>query len=490
MSIERWLPINFEFHNKIKVQKTVFAGDEWQLYNAKKGMRILVAKSNLVQKWISKKLLDESMFGRCQFGEEQYYYLESGDKQRLTPVMEFDSPESKTDAYAFAVSIRETRKIIPDTSLHDAIFVERFSRLLPTWTISETMNDEQLLGSWLTGGVNISTSSFRRISNLLGWLNKSDIRDVIQSAGLEVPDDVAATKTKSRTHQQPKNNQKQSTEKSKKLTNKNKSSSRRNDGEFKLSGRPFLEKFFNEHVIDIIQNEEQYKLMGIDFPSAVVLHGPPGCGKTFAVDQLVEFLDWPVYNIDSNSIGSPYIHETSRKVSEIFETAMENSPAIVVIDEMESFLSDRQMGHSSGMHRVEEVAEFLRRIPEAITNRVLIVAMTNRLEMIDPAILRRGRFDHVIEVGMPSKEEVTELVKTLLNKMPVSGKLITKEAIEFLTGRPLSDAAFTIREAGRLAAKIGKNKLDQDSLDAAIASLPNISEEEKSRSIGFIRGDT
>ncbi|MBV5300638.1 MAG: AAA family ATPase [Methylococcales bacterium] len=120
------------------------------------------------------------------------------------------------------------------------------------------------------------------------------------------------------------------------------------------------------------------------------------CGKTFAVERLVDFLGWACFQIDASSVASPYIHETSKKVADVFDQAMNNAPSVLVIDEMEAFLADREMG--SGHHRVEEVAEFLRRIPEATKNQVLIIGMTNRIEMIDPAILRRGRFDHIIKV--------------------------------------------------------------------------------------------
>src|SRR5262249_44041135 len=150
----------------------------------------------------------------------------------------------------------------------------------------------------------------------------------------------------------------------------------------------------------------RYQPLGISFPSAIVLHGPPGCGKTFAVARLVEYLGWPSFHIDSSTVASPYIHDTSRKIAGMFNAAADSAPSVLVIDEMEAYLADRNSGIGSSHHRVEEVAEFLRRIPEAASNEVLIVAMTNRLDMIDPAILRRGRFDHIVEVGPAFEEEI------------------------------------------------------------------------------------
>lgn len=137
--------------------------------------------------------------------------------------------------------------------------------------------------------------------------------------------------------------------------------------------------------------------------------------KTFAVERLIEFFGWPSFHIDASSVASPYIHETSKKVAEVFTQAMQHAPSVLVIDEMEAFLADREIG--SGHHRVEEVAEFLRRIPEATKQDVLIIAMTNRIDMIDPAILRRGRFDHVIKVDYASEMEVMSLLENLLSDL-------------------------------------------------------------------------
>ena len=488
MTQERWFPIKYELPDGSKLRKLVGDGADWQIYLTYHGNRVLIAEPSLGEKWVISGLLSDTALTLLTFGEASYVAIFSGDDQQLAPITEFISPETKADATAFAVSLRETRRIADNAPLQDAIYVERFSRLLPTWTVSERIEDQEILGRWLTGGVSVSASSFRRITNLLGWLDKADVRDVVEAAGFEVPSDFGGVRTKTRSDRAPKGRAKQH-KKAKDIDpdrEAGRETAESHDQEFRLPGRPKLEEFFNEHIVDIVVHEKRYKALGIDFPSAVVLHGPPGCGKTFAVDRLVEFLDWPVFHIDANSVGSPYIHETSRKVSDIFERAMEVSPAVIVIDEMESFLSDRQIHQSTGLHHVEEVAEFLRQIPEAMSKKVLVVGMTNRLEMIDSAILRRGRFDHVIEVAMPSEKEVTDLVTSLLEKMPVETELSIDKAIAALTERPLSDAAFAIREAARLAARSGKSALCQENLDTAVAKLPDALGEDKSNPIGFI----
>ena len=252
-----------------------------------------------------------------------------------------------------------------------------------------------------------------------------------------------------------------------------------------MAGRPELADFFNEHIVDIVLNRDRYRALGIEFPSAVILHGPPGTGKTFAVEKLVEFLEWPSFQIDASSVASPYIHETSKKVAQVFEAAIENAPSVLVIDEMEAFLADREMG--TGHHRVEEVAEFLRRIPEATKSGVLIVAMTNRIDMIDPAVQRRGRFDHVIHVGFASEIEVQTLLDKLLSVLPQDAKIETSQFAQELAGRPLSDVAFVVREGARLAARAGKDRISAGDLQAALDAAPARAREgNERRRIGFV----
>ena len=484
MTKERWFPAKHRLPDGSTLGRLLSSGADWQIYRLDKDSSILIACNNLADRWVELDILPDTVLASVVFGKAKYRAIPSGSGRRLEPVAENGSPDTKADGIAFALSVRETRKIIAQVPLHDAIYVERYSRLLPTWTVSEGSTDEEVVGRWLTGGVTIPATSFRRLSSLLGWLEKQDVADLIEAAGFGVPLDSSVSRTRRKGHGQVTPSLRSNVAIHQPASDKEPSGPIR-PTKFHLAGRPILEAFFNEHVIELIENSERYKALGIDFPSAIVLHGPPGCGKTFAVERLVEYLDWPIFHVDSNSVGSPYIHETSRKISEVFHKAMDAAPSIVVIDEMESYLSDRQIHESTGLHHVEEVAEFLRRIPEANKCQVLVIGMTNRLEMIDSAILRRGRFDHVVEVGMPSAPEVSDLVESLLAKVPVEREIDYEDTVKSLTGRPLSDSAFVIREAARLAARAGKGALDSESLQQALSSLPPT--EPKKRPIGFVQ---
>lgn len=476
MVLDSWLPIGFSTLNGEKIKVALQGGADWQIYESQTGSRVLVSKESLANRWFESTFVDASQFKKFVYGGESYFEYSSQKDYYLSQLEESKSPNNKNEALSFASALMGTRTINLDFSLHDAIYVERLSRLLPTYTLSPAVPDAIVFGTWLTGGVPVSVESFRRLRALVGWMGASNLQDVVISGGFKVGEKIISSKSTTKSGAK---NEEPSTEYN------------GNDSEvvkqFTLAGRPELEQFINEHVVDIIENEARYKALGIEFPSAIILHGPPGCGKTFAVERLVDYLGWPSFQIEASSVASPYIHETSKKIAEVFENAMKNSPSVLIIDEMEAFLADRQSGSGSSSHRVEEVAEFLRRIPEAIKNHVLIIAMTNRIEMIDPAILRRGRFDHVVKVDMASEEEVSALLQKLTSDLPCENDLDVKALAIKLSGRPLSDVAFAVREGARLAARAGKNKLDQDSLISALGMTPSRNEEESTnRRIGFI----
>ena len=479
MALDAWLPVGHRLPDGAKSMVALFGGSGWQILQTQGDGRVLLARDELADRWVKTGLVDEGTLTPIEFGKQRLRSISCGPSQVLCPVSDGKSPDTKSEALAFALALKATRAIDKESPLQDALYVEKVSRLLPTYSISSRTEDDVVLGYWLTGGASVSVKSFRRLRQMLSWMGASNLKEVVEAAGFEVAEIIPTERRRASATQQEVS---RDTPPEGRLRGAGEHEGKR---VFILPGRPELEAFFNEHIVDIVQNRDRYKALGIDFPSAVVLHGPPGCGKTFAVERLVDFLGWPSFQIDASSVASPYIHETSRKVAEVFDKAMQNAPSVLVIDEMEAFLADREMG--SGHHRVEEVAEFLRRIPEATKNEVLIVAMTNRVDMIDPAILRRGRFDHVIKVDYASEDEVRSLLNKLLYNLPKEEDVDPVPFAKQLAGRPLSDVAFVVREGARLAARSGKDRLDQDSLIAAMKSAPARDREGGSkRRIGFI----
>lgn len=478
MALDPWLPIGFTLPDVAKTRAALFEGTDWQIVETQGGGRALVAAEALARRWLDAGLVHEGDIVRFTFGQHDLWSLSASTGQILHPVTEAKAPESKAEALAFAQALKATRAIDAESPLQDALYVEKLSRLLPTYSITLRTGDDVVLGYWLTGGAGVSAGAFRRLQSL-SWLPAEQLKDILEAAGVEVKEVVPKTRGRKGARQLTKEKE-IGTE-----------AVEEKDGPqstvFELPGRPELAGFFNEHIVDIVQNRERYAALGIGFPSAVILHGPPGCGKTFAVERLVDFLGWPSFQIDASSVASPFIHETSKKVAAVFEQAMKDSPSVLVIDEMEAFLADREMGSGSSHHRVEEVAEFLRRIPEAVKNEVLIIAMTNRIEMIDAAVQRRGRFDHVIKVDFASEAEVRALLDKLVADLPKEGDVDVAPLAKELAGRPLSDVSFVVREGARLAARSGKDRLSQESLLAALRTAPARGPEgAEKRRIGFV----
>jgi len=475
MAIDPWLPRGFSPQPNTVLHRCVLAEDRWQIYDTPNNGWMLVALSDLADEWLKDGLLAASELESFAYGHRHFALVLGGRGYRLEAVDDAKTPDDFTDCQAFVSAVAETRKLLPDAAFHDAIYVERLSRLLPCYSPAPRVDDAALVGYWITGGVNVSIASTRRMRSLAPWLKAQQLNELCAALNLAQAEPAA-----------PEDSPAPSRAAVREEIAKQAVSDEQGLEDFSLPGRPALEAFFNEHVIDLIKNEARYKSLGIDFPGAVLLHGPPGCGKTFAVEKLVEHLDWPFFSVDSGSIGSPYIHETGKKIAETFEQATKVSPAVVVLDEIDAFLAERDSS-AGGQHRVEEVAEFLRSIPKAADNKVLVIGMTNRLDSLDPAALRRGRFDHILEVGMPSQAEVHSLLVAKLASIPTAGDIDTEALAKALAGRPLSDAGFIVRESCRIAAKSGADKVGAAHVKSALDASPSRAPEEpRPRKIGFV----
>lgn len=480
MAIETWLPFGYELPDGAVCRRARHGDVSWQIVDTDGGGRALIVHEDLHDRWVKAGLVEDGSLAAFTFGPDKFREISSGPSSVIEPVHEGRSPNTHAEAVAFANALKTTRKVDPESPLQDAIYVEDLAKLLPVYSLSPPVTDDLVLGYWLTGGAQVSVKSTRRINQLLSWLKPEGVTDVVSAAGMS-----QMVKTKSDSHADEKDAVDEKSQESAVLDGEPASGLEKGIP-FTLPGRELLEDFFNEHVIDIVRNKARYAALGIGFPSAIVLHGPPGCGKTFAVEQLVEYLGWPSFQVDASSVASPFIHDTSKKVAEVFDKAMKNSPAVLIIDEMEAFLADRESGSGSSSHRIEEVAEFLRRIPEATKNEVLVVGMTNRIELIDNAIMRRGRFDHIIQVDPATESEVFALLAKLVSKLPreedVDLALIAKK----LSGRPLSDVAFVMREGARLCARSGSDKIAQKFLIEALESATERTGNGSGRRIGFV----
>ena len=433
----------------IRIKALIYEYDNYEIYRTISNAPLLVVRKDLYDKWIGDNLLySVNPFKGIKIDDIDFYYLTTNKNFQLSPVRFGDALCDRQKAVTFAFALKQMRKNT-NISLYDGIYIEEYGYILPTYT-SETISDDALLGTYLSAG-RIRHFSDGNLDTL--FLDREAYIELAKIVGIEIKEkdnlpEAEQEKTKER---------------------------------FTLAGRPELEKFFNEHIINILNEPERYSRLGIDFPSSVILYGPPGCGKTYAVDKLIDYLGLPKFEINSASIASPYIHDTAKRISGIFESAINAAPSVVVIDEMESYLSNREDSGASG-HHFEEVAEFLRQIQAAQNNKVLIIAMTNMYSKIDPAILRRGRFDHHIEVGLPSQDEIFALLLNITKRIVLEEAVDLKLLSEKLNGKSLADVTFIVKEAGLLSGQCGSDFITNESLNKAIEMLPK---EEVKRRIGF-----
>lgn len=461
-----FLPRGYCFSEKNRIKKLVAEGSNWQIFLTNLDSHALVVTPEMYDCWVNEYSLPQGLF--LQTEDQNYYYLVSSSDYIISSLAQGPFPENNGQVQAFSMAFKTALDITPNMDLHDAVYIEEYSMILPV-VFDDAYSDNGIpYGKWLTGGINISIESIGRVSKIMSWLPSKAIVHAANTAGfVNVEEPEVESQAQVEEFEQSDHTDEPVLSKE----------------HFTLIGRPELETFFNENIVDIVLHQEEYKRMGIAFPGATILYGPPGCGKTYAVERLAKYLGWKRFDIDSSTIASSYIHDTSKKISEVFREAIKAAPSILVIDEMEAFLSDRGMAGPSGTHHVEEVAEFLRRIPEVISKGVLVFAMTNMIDSIDPAILRRGRFDHIIEVRMANAEEISALLKERFKELPVDETVNIEYIAQELSGHPMSDVSFVIRESGRIAVKRKLAFINADCFSDALNLLPKKKEKAK---IGFI----
>ncbi len=176
-----------------------------------------------------------------------------------------------------------------------------------------------------------------------------------------------------------------------------------------------------ETVEEPLRDPEQFEQLGIEPPGGVLLHGPPGTGKTMLAKAVANQTDATFIKMAGSELVRKFIGEGSRLVRDLFDLAEERTPAVIFIDEIDAIASKRTESKTSGDAEVQRTMMQLLSEMDGFEDRgeIRIIAATNRFDMLDPAILRPGRFDRLIEVPKPDHEGRKQILKLHTREMQI-----------------------------------------------------------------------
>ena len=237
-----------------------------------------------------------------------------------------------------------------------------------------------------------------------------------------------------------------------------------------------------------MRHPELFQQLGIEPPKGVLLHGPPGTGKTLMAKAVANEIDAHFETISGPEIMSKYYGESEEQLRDVFEEAEENAPAIVFIDEIDSIAAKREEAGGDVERRV--VAQLLS-LMDGLEERgrVTVIAATNRVDAIDPALRRGGRFDREIEIGVPDKEGRTEILQVHTRGMPLSDSVNLDTYAENTHGFVGADLASLAKEAAMNALRRIRPELDleQDEIDAEVLETLRVTERDFKESLKGIQ---
>ena len=196
-----------------------------------------------------------------------------------------------------------------------------------------------------------------------------------------------------------------------------------------------------------LRHPELFKRLGVEAPKGVLLHGPPGTGKTLVAKAVAHETNANFYTIGGPEIMSKFYGESEERLREIFKKAEENAPAIIFIDEIDSIAPKREEVSGEVERRV--VAQLLS-LMDGMSSRgkVVVIGATNRINAIDPALRRPGRFDREIEIGVPDKEGRLEILQIHTRGMPLEKDVDLEVIANMSHGFVGADLQAVAKEAG------------------------------------------
>jgi proteasome regulatory subunit len=233
-----------------------------------------------------------------------------------------------------------------------------------------------------------------------------------------------------------------------------------------------------------LKRPDLFQAVGIEPPKGVLLHGPPGTGKTILAKAVANSTEATFLRVVGSEFVQKYIGEGARLVRELFEMAKMESPTIIFIDELDAIGARRLDGATSGDREVQRTLMQLLAEMDGFDPRgeVKLIAATNRLDMLDPALLRPGRFDRVIEIPMPTREARESILKIHTSGMNLDQNVDLKVIANITEGSSGADLKALATEAGMFAIREERTTVYQNDFEnAAVKVIPKdkISEPEE-----------
>ena len=238
-----------------------------------------------------------------------------------------------------------------------------------------------------------------------------------------------------------------------------------------------------EAVEDPLLRPELYKKVGIEPPKGVLLVGPPGTGKTLMAKAVANATKATFIRLVGSELVQKYIGEGARLVRELFDLAKEKAPSIIFIDELDSVGAKRLDGSTSGDREVQRTLMQLLSELDGFTptSNIKIIGATNRPDILDEALLRPGRFDRIIDIGLPDIEGRTEIFRIHTSYMNIDGLIDIKVLATMSDGTSGAEIKSICTEAGMLAIRDGRDCVTMSDFERAKSKVMEVEKNKVSK---------
>lgn len=228
-----------------------------------------------------------------------------------------------------------------------------------------------------------------------------------------------------------------------------------------------------EEVVDFLKSPQKYKNIGARTPKGVLLVGPPGCGKTLLSRSVAGEAGVPFYSIAGSEFMEMLVGVGASRVRDMFAQAKKAAPAIIFIDEIESIGRMRGFGITGGHDEREQTLNQILVEMDGFTpnESVIVLAATNRPDLLDPALVRPGRFDRRVVLNMPDLIERNAIIQLHMKGKPFTKDVDTERLARRTVGFSGADLANMLNEAAILAAREGKKAIEPKDLEEAATKV-------------------